>query len=225
MLKSQHLKLGTGDVSFYMSVDCRYGFGFVRYGAIHESRHSTMISNTEMVKAMNVLQEMLFDRGIDASSMCPSHCCNAAFEVYTGGVMIIVNVSPKTARSKSAIELPGNSSSYRIIVVADKLNVREVEKLTEHSIANKYNFQLFYIRDLQFNISRHMLVPKHEVISSDDEIAQIVTEHQLKTKTQLPQINRNDPMSKYLYAKPGHVMKINRISQTARHHIVYRCVV
>lgn len=184
-----------------------------------------MISNNEIVKAVQVLREMLIDRGIDASNMPSSHLYSAVFEVYTGGVMIIVNVNPKTARSKSAIEWPGNNTAYRIIVVADKLNVREAEKLSEHSNTHAYAYQLFYIKDLQFNISKHDLVPKHELISSDDEIAQIVLGHQLKSKTQLPQINRNDPMSKYLYAKPGHVMKINRISQTARNHIVYRCVV
>lgn len=91
----------------------------------------------------------------------------------------------------------------------------------------KKEIQVFDIRELQFNISKHKLVPKHELISAENEglIQELITKHCIKTKTQFPLILKTDPMAKYLNAKPGSIIKITRFSPTSGEHIVYRCCI
>jgi DNA-directed RNA polymerase I, II, and III subunit RPABC1 len=87
----------------------------------------------------------------------------------------------------------------------------------------KLPIQIFEIRDLQFNISTHKLVPKHELITNPAEVDDIIKKYSLKTKFQLPIIFRTDAMAKYLNLKNGDVVKISRVSPTAGEYIVYRC--
>jgi DNA-directed RNA polymerase subunit H (RpoH/RPB5) len=81
------------------------------------------------------------------------------------------------------------------------------------------------MKELQFNKSTHCLVPKHELITDPDEIGQIIVDYQLRGVTQLPLILKTDPMAKYLYAKPGNVVKVTRVSPTCGTNVVYRAVV
>jgi DNA-directed RNA polymerase I, II, and III subunit RPABC1 len=89
----------------------------------------------------------------------------------------------------------------------------------------KLNIQLFDIKQLQFNISKHELVPKHEVVSSDEEVKDIMEKFMLKSKFQLPIILKTDAMSKYLGLKNGDVVRITRVSPTSGEYIIYRCCV
>jgi DNA-directed RNA polymerase I, II, and III subunit RPABC1 len=84
---------------------------------------------------------------------------------------------------------------------------------------------VFDIKSLQFNISHHELVPKHEVIHDEAEVKDIVAKYSLKSKFQLPIILKTDAMAKYLGLKNGDVVKITRVSPTAGEYIVYRCCV
>ena len=100
------------------------------------------------------------------------------------------------------------------------MNNSESKKIAELSV----DYQVFDIRELQFNISHHHLTPKHELVSDDKEIAAILAAYEVK-KTQLPLILRADPMARYFHAKPGNLMRVTRISPTSGEYLVYRCVV
>jgi DNA-directed RNA polymerase subunit H (RpoH/RPB5) len=87
----------------------------------------------------------------------------------------------------------------------------------------KLNIQIFELRELQFNISKHYLVPKHEVISDQDEVTNIIKQYSLKSKFQLPIILKTDAMAKYLNLKNGDIIKVTRVSPTAGEYIEFRC--
>jgi len=106
-----------------------------------------------------------------------------------------------------------------IIVSREKIGANDVKKMQEL----KVEFQVFEMRELQFNISKHILVPKHELIRDEAEIENIVKEHTLKSRHQLPIILKTDPQAKYLNAKPGNIVKITRYCSTAGEHVIYRC--
>lgn len=181
----------------------------------------------EVSKAVNVLIEMLRDRGENTHGleMFQRKDIKDFFSIVSGDIKVIFNIGPKVKgyfdddekSRKSQIAIP----RYYIIVVFEKLNVRDIDNLNN---AGK-EYQLFNLYDLQFNIAQHILVPKHELINSDEEIEKLVILHKIKTKTQFPHLLRNDPMAKYVYAKPGNLVKVTRSSQTSCSHIVYRCVV
>lgn len=75
----------------------------------------------------------------------------------------------------------------------------------------------------KFNILKHGLVPKHEVLS-EDELKALLERYNI-TKGQLPKILVNDPVVKKIKAKVGDVVRITRESKTAGKSVVYRVVV
>jgi DNA-directed RNA polymerase I, II, and III subunit RPABC1 len=83
----------------------------------------------------------------------------------------------------------------------------------------------FSLQELQYNISKHELVPKHILIKDPAEIQNILQTFQVKSRIQLPIILKTDPMARYLDAKPGNIMKITRPSPSSAEYISYRICV
>ena len=75
----------------------------------------------------------------------------------------------------------------------------------------------------EFDVGRHVLVPKHEVLPKG-KVDELLQRYKI-TKYQLPLIKSSDPAAKAIGAKPGNVLKITRKSQTAGEAVVYRYVV
>jgi DNA-directed RNA polymerase subunit H (RpoH/RPB5) len=85
--------------------------------------------------------------------------------------------------------------------------------------------QVFTLEELQFNKTRHFLVPKHELMDDPVAIAQLLERFKLKAATQLPLMLQSDAICKYFNGKPGNVMRIERVSPSSGIAIVYRCIV
>ncbi len=75
----------------------------------------------------------------------------------------------------------------------------------------------------KFDISKHILVPKHTKIS-DKEKKELYEKHKISFNA-LPKILRTDPAVKELNVKVGDVIKITRKSPTAGETIFYRGIV
>jgi DNA-directed RNA polymerase subunit H len=73
------------------------------------------------------------------------------------------------------------------------------------------------------DITKHRLVPKHEILSPDE--AKKVLETYGVEPHQLPLLLSSDPVAKAIGAKPGDIVKITRKSPTAGEIVVYRYVV
>ena len=73
------------------------------------------------------------------------------------------------------------------------------------------------------NITHHMLVPTHSVIS-DAEKAELLKRYRAK-ENQLPKIQCEDQVAKYFGVRRGQVMKIVRPSETAGRYVTYRLAV
>lgn len=82
--------------------------------------------------------------------------------------------------------------------------------------------QHFYLKELQFNPSHHVLVPKHEKLK-ESEVRQLIAQYQLKNKFQLPLILKTDIMARYMGLRHGDVARITRVTPMAGQHISYRC--
>lgn len=78
----------------------------------------------------------------------------------------------------------------------------------------------FQESDLVVNITHHILVPKHLLLSVDEK-KELLTRYKLK-ESQLPRIQKEDPIARYLGLKRGHVVKIMRVSPTSGRYASYR---
>ena len=186
-----------------------------------------------IIKSFGTIVEMLTDRQIDVSDVKANiiqefeNNNSSIFHVQINDVSIIYYLSlpfkwPKFEKflSESVPDLSTETAPRRdfIIVVKDKLSKQAYEKLDNLRI----HYQVFTITELQFNITKHVLVPKHEKLSHED-VQQVLSVYNLKNVLQLPIILKTDPMSRYLGLKTRDVVKIHRDSPSSGEYFVYRC--
>jgi len=74
-----------------------------------------------------------------------------------------------------------------------------------------------------FNIFDHELVPKHEIMDSE-EAEKLLEKFKVKPY-QLPHIKADDTAVRSIGAKPGDILRITRRDSTAGEHLYYRYVV
>lgn len=184
-----------------------------------------------IMKSNQTLTEMLFDRteykwsdelkNINTNNLIEtvSQKQQFHFDIVKDNrlLKIIYALQPKFKLSdiKKFIE---TDYDFCFIIIKDKtslLNVRTIEHNT--------NTQIFHLKELQYNITKHELVPKHELITKEQTIYDILNDLNIKSRFQLPLILKSDPVARYLNAKTGHLLKIYRSSPSCVIHIFYRC--
>ena len=89
--------------------------------------------------------------------------------------------------------------------------------------ARKHGIELIPRHFPAFNIFKHMLVPKHEILPPE-KAKDLLKEHHIKPH-QLPRIKASDIAVIAIGAKTGDIIKVTRKSPTAGKHIAYRFVV
>lgn len=72
-------------------------------------------------------------------------------------------------------------------------------------------------------VTDHVLVPKHEILQGEEK-KQIVAQYNA-TEDQFPFLFATDPVVREIGAKPGDMVKITRVSDTAGQTTYYRYVV
>lgn len=72
-------------------------------------------------------------------------------------------------------------------------------------------------------VTDHVLVPKHEILSEEDK-KEVLSEYNA-TEDQFPFLFSIDPVAREIGAKPGDMVKITRVSDTAGETTYYRFVV
>ena len=79
------------------------------------------------------------------------------------------------------------------------------------------------IQKQQLEIMNHNLVPLHEIVSEKEQ-KEIMKKYNV-TPDQLPKILNTDPVSIFIGAQPGQIIKVTRESRTAKEAVAYRLVV
>jgi len=80
------------------------------------------------------------------------------------------------------------------------------------------------IRRLQFNILKHVQVPKHEILAPEEH-EELFNMYNLKSIADLPAISRYDPVAVVLCMRPGMICRIHRKSKTSVLTTYYRACI
>lgn len=113
-----------------------------------------------------------------------------------------------------------NDEDELIIILKTKPNnsILKIEKEKDYK-----HSEILWLGILQFNITKHNLVPKHSEVNKE-ELEKLLNAYNIPNIYHLPLISKDDVIVKYYNFKPGTVLKIERISQTSAIHRFYRIV-
>lgn len=107
-----------------------------------------------------------------------------------------------------------------ILVCKETLKAHSLKALDE--ARKEYDLELFYIRELLFNVTKHKDVPLHTLLTEEDK--QKLLKERKVTESKLKKILTSDPVCRYYGGKRGQVFRITRESETAGISIDYRIV-
>jgi len=132
----------------------------------------------------------------------------------------IFNYKISSVSEKSPIGefIKKHNKEYKFIVVQD------ITGKTEETI-NSYDTQveIFKFNKLQSDITEHISVPKHEVLTKEE--GENVLESYRARKRDMPLIRTNEDVAKYYNMKPGEITRIYRASPLTCEAIAYRLVI
>tara|TARA_Y100000385_G_C13065788_1_gene626616 strand:- start:909 stop:1547 length:639 start_codon:yes stop_codon:yes gene_type:complete len=114
-----------------------------------------------------------------------------------------------------------NKNDDLIIVTKDPANESMIKNLKQLWSSDKYYIIIFGIKNLQFNILDHDLVPPHRVLSEEEKIT-VKKKYNISDDKQIPDISRFGPVSLAIGIRPGEMCEIMRPSKTAISAPFYR---
>jgi len=195
--------------------------------ALFETSNHLMVSRS-FKTIVEMLEDRGFEMGVDKNAMFESidkDFNKTAFRaILPNRIHIIYHIGSKFKYSevkKFLEDADDEACQLVILVINDTITSTHSKDLANHKTPR----EIHHIKTLQINISKHELVPKHQVVRDQDHIKNIMEEFSLKNKHQLPVILKSDPMARYLGLKSGDIVKITRDSPTAGEYVIYRVCV
>lgn len=180
-------------------------------------------------KALEILRTMFGQRGIDTKTDRVVTDAMEKVNLYTIGNQLIVF----SQKDKGLVErdinkiidfADANNYTNGIVIVAlmppSENVLRAIKALTAERI-----LQFFHIRQLRFDITKHRMAMPHRILKEDERTALFKRYNINKPDEQLPWIDSQDPMVKWIGARPGDVVEVLRHSDVAAAQPYYRyCV-
>jgi len=106
-----------------------------------------------------------------------------------------------------------------ILLLRDKENSMVTKELQKPIYAN---VEIFLQSKMAFNITHHVLVPKHILLNEEEE-NEVLSKYNI-TKSKLPKLLKTDPIARYYGMKMEQICKIIRHSSVSGYSIYYRVV-
>jgi DNA-directed RNA polymerases I, II, and III subunit RPABC1 len=107
-----------------------------------------------------------------------------------------------------------------ILLLREKENSAVTKELSKEIYKN---VEVFLKKNMMFNITHHEYVPKHSILSKEEE-KDLLEKYNLTTSKKLPKISKEDPVAKYYGMKTDQICKIIRKSPEVGTYIYYRLV-
>jgi len=114
-----------------------------------------------------------------------------------------------------------NNSTSKIILITKAKPNTNISKIFKDKEFR--GTELFWLNTVIFNITHHILVPKHTKMN-DDEVKKLLGELFIHNKFHLPLMLKSDPITRYLDLSSGDVCRITRYSPTSGQYYSYRVV-
>lgn len=181
-----------------------------------------------MEKALETLQTILGRRGLDTKTERLVTDDLERANAYTIGKVLVLfsqKDSGLTARDITTFTTFAAANDYTNGLILVGLNPPSDNVLRVLKGLAKDRVQFFHIRQLQFDITTHRMAMPHRILKEDERTAMFKRYNVSKPEEQLPWIDSQDTMAKWVGAMPGDVLEVTRHSDVAGPQLYYRyCV-
>ncbi|PUZ43671.1 hypothetical protein GQ55_8G026400 [Panicum hallii var. hallii] len=109
--------------------------------------------------------------------------------------------------------------SRLILILQSRVMSRAKESIKE---IFPFKVDTFQITELLVNITKHVLKPKHEVLTAEEK-AKLLKEYNV-VDSQLPRMLETDAVARYHGLGKGTVVKVTYDSELTGNHVTYRCI-
>lgn len=211
-----------------------------------------MITTNELITVRMTLYELLQCRGIQSSSMniklspdaidILTQELNSTINTTQADIFVVDPITKKRIYIRfynSDIDPIDMSNEYKRLSASHFLNstyddfifvllndISDIPVETVRYLEHLYeNVNVFYYKELLYNITKHNLVPKCELLSDPLEKSELKKTLMLKSFKQLPAQHRSDPVSRFYGFRTNDVIKVYRRSACNRIAIVYKIII
>ena len=171
--------------------------------------------------SINEFKFMLNDKEIDI--VCYEHKNNPNHMIYIKFILAL-KIKPSSIKEiyEEINEKISDSKKVDIILILKSKPNNSILKL---EMDKSYtNIQIYWCKQLQFNVTKHELVPEHKKLCERDG-KDVLKRYSLSGKQQLPLLLKDDVISKYYKYKSGDIIEItNTNTSQNRKYTFYRCV-
>lgn len=185
-------------------------------------------TSKDMDRALETLRTMLGRRGLETKTERIVTEDLDRVNLYTiGKILVVFSQKDKGLLEKDILTFrkyaEANDYTNGLIVVALVSPSDNVLKTVKRFAADRLQF--FHIRQLQFDITTHRMAVPHRILKEDEKTAVYTAYTISKPEDQIPWIDSQDPMAKWVGAVPGDILEITRHSDVAGPTLYYRyCV-
>jgi DNA-directed RNA polymerase subunit H (RpoH/RPB5) len=170
--------------------------------------------------ALATLKVILTERGIKGNNFDSLSSNLDDTKVYTfGGILIIFSTKARISEKDLNVFIDYASensySSGTIVVGLSHLSEAVIMALRNH--VNQKDvplLQVFEIRHLQLLYGHHVKVPKHRIVANN-EIEDILKATNAKDPSVFRKIDSQDPMAKWVGARPGDILEVTGMCETS----------
>ena len=176
------------------------------------------MSNINIEKSKQIIDEMMNDRGYKYSEKDNNKLIYITEDKKKFTIIIFAEKKEDIKKKQIDKYISDNDvKNTNILLVITFIDNNE-------KIPNKYtdyetnNIQVFHIKDLLFNITKHKYVPKHSILNNNEK----EKFSSLYNIENIAKIKVNDPVCRYYFAKINDIIKIIRPSNNSKEEINYR---
>jgi DNA-directed RNA polymerase subunit H len=180
-------------------------------------------------KQLETLRTMLGRRGVDTKTERVVTDAIEKVNLYTIGDQLVVFSEKEKGMTERDVNkitdfADGNDYTHGIIIVSLVPPSENVLKIIKQMTKNRL-IQFFHKRQLLFDITTHRAAMPHRLLKEEEKTEVFKTYNINKPDQQLPWIDSQDPMVKWIGGRPGDVIEVNRHSDVAGAQLYYRyCV-
>ena len=179
-------------------------------------------------KALETLRTMLQRRGLETKTeRLVSEDLERVNMFTIGGVLVIFSQKDKGLVERDIRNFvafaEANQFKNGLIIVALSAPSENVLKVVKTFAKDRVQF--FHIRQLQFDITTHRMAMPHRILNEEEKTALFKTFKIVNPEQQIPSIDSQDAMARWIGAIPGDIIEITRHSDVGGNVLYWRyCV-